>query len=214
MDKTATIEKRLRIVGLLGIAALISYAAMVFFSPLAYPGYDWMSMAVSELTAEGAPSLELAEMLNCLHGPCGLVAVTAVCVACGVCKSKTLRFGIYCFAAMEWISGIGYKLFPWVKDAPNSHPQNIGHLVVTALVVMLSIAALVLIIIGGRKEGIKSLSIWALICLIAMMLGPIGTGLMPKAVFGIFERFSTLAATTFLAVLGWHLFKGRFGENA
>lgn len=213
MLQNPIVEKRLRLVGLMGIAALISYAAMVFFSPLAYPGYDWMSMAVSELTAEGAPSLRLADMLNCLHGPCGLVAITTVCVVSGCCKSKALRVGICCFTAMEWISGIGYKLFPWVKGAENSHPQNVAHLIITAFVVILSVSALVLIIIGGRKEGIKSLSVWALICLIAMLLGPIGMN-MPKAVFGIFERCSTLSATTFLAVLGWHLFKGRFGENA
>ena len=213
MDRNAVIEKRLRVVGLLGIAALLSYVAMVVFSPLGYPGYDWVSMAVSELSADGAPSQALAEQLNCLHGPCGLVAVTAVCVACGCCKSKILRIGIYCFTAMEWTSGIGYKLFPWVNGAANSHPQNVMHLIITAAVVILSLAALIMVIIGAGKEGIRSLQVWALICLIAMLLGPVGMAL-PKAVFGIFERFSTLSATTFLAVLGWHLFKGRFGENA
>ena len=41
--------------GIFGVISLLSYGAMVFFSPLAYPGYDWMSMAVS-LSAVGAPS--------------------------------------------------------------------------------------------------------------------------------------------------------------
>lgn len=34
------IEKRLRMFGILGIISLLSYTAMVVFSPLAYPGYD------------------------------------------------------------------------------------------------------------------------------------------------------------------------------
>ena len=38
------------------------------------------------------------------------------------------------YAAMEWISDVGYKLFPWVSDVPDTHPQNIMHLVVTAAV--------------------------------------------------------------------------------
>ena len=41
--------------GILGLISLLSYTAMVVFSPLAYPGYDWMTMAVSELSAVGAP---------------------------------------------------------------------------------------------------------------------------------------------------------------
>ena len=207
MTKT---EKRLQFLGLLGIISLLSYTAMVVFSPLAYPGYDWLSMAVSELSADGAPSQALATQLNCLFGPCGLVAVTAVCVACICCKSKVLRIGIYFYTAMVWVTDIGYKMFPWVSDAPNSHPQNIMHLVVTGIVVACSIVSLILIAIGGRKDNLKSLSVWAIVCFAAMMIGAIGTSAMPKEVFGLFERFSVFSAAVFKAVIGWYLFKGRF----
>ena len=42
--------------GLTGIVALLSYAAAVIFAPFAYPGYNWMAQAVSDLSAETAPS--------------------------------------------------------------------------------------------------------------------------------------------------------------
>ena len=74
---------------------------------------------------------------------------------------------------MEWVCNVGYKLFPWVKDAPASNPQNIMHLVATVLVVVFSLVSLVMIAIGARKEQIKSLSMWAIICLLAMIIGPI-----------------------------------------
>ena len=45
--------------GLLGIVSLLSYTAAVVFSPLAYPGYDWMAQAVCDLSAADAPSLEM-----------------------------------------------------------------------------------------------------------------------------------------------------------
>ena len=199
--------------GICGIISLLSYTAMVVFSPLAYLGYDWLSMAVSDLSAVGAPSAELAGQLNALYGPCGLVSIMAVCVASQNLKTKILRLGIYFFAAMEWISDVGYKLFPWVADADSSHPQNVMHLIVTALVVIFSLTALILSIIGAKKEGMKSLFIWACVCLAAMLLGPIGTGIMPKAVFGLFERFSTFSAVTFNAVLGTFLLLGKFGKN-
>ena len=61
-----------------------------------------------------------------------------------------------------------------------------------------------------RMEQIKSLSIWAIVCLVAMLIGPMGTALLPKAVFGLFERFSTFSAVVFNSVLGIYLMKGRF----
>ncbi|SEL28483.1 hypothetical protein SAMN04487770_10873 [Butyrivibrio sp. ob235] len=35
--------------GICGIISLLSYTAMVVFSPLVYPGYDWLSMAAAWL---------------------------------------------------------------------------------------------------------------------------------------------------------------------
>ena len=199
--------------GILGLISLLSYTAMVVFSPLAYPGYDWMTMAVSDLSAVGAPSEDLANRLNCLFGPCGLVSIMAVCVAVANNPSKRFRVGVYCFAAMEWLCNVGYTCFPWVPDAANTDPQNVMHLIVTVLVVVFSLAALVLILLGAKKAGQKSLGIWAGICLAAMLIGPIGTGLLPKSVFGLFERFSTFSAVVFNAVLGMYLFLGRFDHE-
>lgn len=204
------LEKRLRKLGVLGVISLLSYTAMVVFSPLAFPGYDWLSMAVSDLSAEGAPSQALAGQLNALFGPCGLVCIMAVCVGIAGCRSRALRAGIYAFAAMEWVCNVGYDLFPWVSSAPASHPQNMLHLAVTALVVAFSLAALVLVAIGAGRAHIPSLRTWAIACLAAMIAGPIGTAILPKAVFGLFERFSTFSAVVFNAVLGVCLLRGRF----
>ena len=84
------------------------------------------------------------------------------------------------------------------------------HLGVTALVVLFSVVSLVLIAVGGRKEPMVSLSNWAVACFAAMLLGALGTGLMPKSVFGLFERFSTFSAVVFNAVLGVYLLRGAF----
>lgn len=207
------VGKRLKTLGILGIISLLSYTAMVVFSPLAYPGYDWLSMAVSDLSAEGAPSAGLANQLNALFGPCGLVSIMAVCVGVAGSKEKLMKLGIYFFAAMEWICNVGYHLFPWVSGAPASNPQNIMHLAVTVLVVVFSLASLVLIAVGTKKEQIKSLRVWAVVCLATMIIGPIGTSLLPQAVFGLFERFSTFSAVVFNAVLGIYLMKGLFYDE-
>lgn len=199
--------------GICGIISFLSYTAMVVFSPLAYPNYNWMTMAVSDLTAEGAPSLGLATQLNALFGPCAIVSVMAVCVAAAHYKTKSLKYGIYLFAAMEWICNVGYTMFPWVKDAANLHPQNIMHLIVTVLIVVLSLAGIIFVAIGARKEKLKSLSVWAVICLAAMLAGAMGTAFLPKAIFGLCERFSTFSTVIFNMILGIYLLKGAFEEQ-
>ena len=204
---------KLKYLGIFGIISLLSYTAMVIFSPLAYPGYDWLSMAVSDLSAVGAPSAALADRLNALFGPCAVVSVMAVFVGAAGCRSKLLRTGIGFFAAMEWITVVGYKMFPWVQNEAASSFQNMMHILVTILVVVFSIVSLVLIAIGSRKEQLPSIGNWVIGCLAAMMLGALGTGILPKSVFGLFERFSTFSAVVFNAVLGVYLLKGELSTD-
>ena len=203
------IEKRLRLLGLLGVISLLSYSAFVFISPFFYPGYDWLSSAVSDLCAADAPSLSVANRLNALFGPCGVVSATAVWVASARKRSKLLKSGVSSFLIMEWVCYVGYELFPWVSGESASSFGNIMHLIVTVAVVVLSILSMVLIALSGRKSGIPSISVWALSALLTMTIGAIGSGLMPKAVFGLFERFSTFSTVIFNAILGLYLFSGK-----
>ena len=71
------------------------------FAPLTYPGYDWLSHAVSDLSAVNAPSLMLWNQLSSLHALCGVVCVMMVCIAVRGKLNKTLQTGIYVFAGMN-----------------------------------------------------------------------------------------------------------------
>lgn len=196
--------------GLLGLVSLLSYTAAVIFAPTAYPGYDWMSQAVSDLSAANAPSKMLWEQLSSLYGVCGIVSVMMVCVFIQEKLNKTIRIGIYLFAAMNWVSDVGYAMFP-LSDSGNAGAfQDIVHIyVITVLVVLLSIVSLVFIMVGGfRDKKYRSLAIWATAALLLMFAGAIGTGIVPKEFFGIPERFSVFAAAGFNAVLGIYLFNG------
>ena len=132
-------EKNLKRLGVFGIISLLSYTAMVVFSPLVYPGYE---------------------------------------------------------------------MFPWVSGAAATEPQNVMRFIVTILIVALSLAALILIIVGTKGKDLTALRIWAIICLAAMLIGPVGTALLPKTVFGLFERFGTFSVVVFNAVLGISLMNG------
>mgnify|MGYP001079499151 FL=1 len=98
--------------GLLGVVSFLSYALAVIFSPLAYPGYHPLVQAVSDLSAADAPSLALWNQLSAGYNACEVVCATIVCVGIQGQKTTLLRAGIYLFAIMEWISALGYRMFP------------------------------------------------------------------------------------------------------
>lgn len=207
MKRTGKRKSLLNMCGLLGAVSLLSYAAAVVFSPLAYPGYDPLAQAVSDLSAANAPSLALWNRLSSLYNVCEVMCVMMVCVGIAGVGTRLLRAGIYTFAAMEWISAVGYRSFPLSDSGYVGTFQDVMHMVVTALVVVLSIVSLTLVIIAGARDaGCRSYGICAAVALCMMLVGALGMKLVPAAYFGVVERFSVFAATGFNAALGIHLF--------
>lgn len=212
MSKEDNKKKLINWLGLIGIIQLISYTAAIVFSPMAFPGYDWKSMAASDLSAMDAPSRILWDQLSAFYNVGSVVCATCVSIYVSEKKisTKLFRLGVYLFAIMNWISNVGYKMFPLSDSGKNiAGFQEIMHMVTTVAVVLLSIVSLVLIIIVGcKKKEMRGIGIWAIIALILMFAGAIGSGAVPPEYFGIFERFSTFSAVGFNAVLGVYLFKG------
>ena len=193
--------------GLLGVVSFLSYALAVIFSPLAYPGYHPLALAVSDLSAADAPSLALWNQLSAGYNACEVVCATIVCVGIQGQKTKLLRAGIYLFVIMEWISALGYRMFPLSTSGYAGTFQDVTHLIVTALVVLLSIVSLSVIILAGAKSrDCRSYGICAGAALLLMLTGALGMKLVPADFFGVVERFSVFAATGFNAALGVHLF--------
>ena len=203
--KKALLQK----LGLLGVVSFLSYTAAVVFSPLAYPGYNWMVQAVSDLSAANAPSLALWNRLSAPYNTCEVLCATVVCVGIQGRKTRLLRTGIYLFAAMEWVSAIGYRMFPLSDSGYAGTFQDIMHMAVTAVVVLLSIVSLSIILVAGIKnKSCRSYGVCAGAALGMMLVGALGMKLVPAAYFGVVERFSVFAATGFNAALGIHLFCG------
>lgn len=108
---------------------------------------------------------------------------------------------------MEWISAVGYRMFPLSTGGYAGEFQDIMHMVTTGLVVLLSIASLTVIIVSGAKDKrCRSYGVCAAAALGMMLVGAVGMKIVPAAYFGVVERFSVFAATGFNAALGIHLF--------
>ena len=197
--------------GLLEIVALLSYTVAVVFSPLDYPGYNWMAQAVSDLSAANAPSLRLWNQLSSLYNISILICAMMVCAGIQG-KGSRLRSGIYLFTAMEWISAAGFSMFPLSDSGYAGTFQDKMHILSTILVVLLSIVSLVILIIAGvKRKEYRSFGVFAGIALGMMLVGALGMNIVPEEYFGVVERFSVFAAVGYNAVLGIELFRMDLG---
>lgn len=186
------------------VVASAFYFAHVFIGEGLYPGYNWLAQAVSDLTANGSPSAEVAGRYSSLYGLFACIGCIMTCLHTRLTVNKATRRGLYLFCAMHFVSNIGYTLFPLSAPGYLNQFQDIMHLyVVTTGVVLLSIASLVFIIIGGfQKHGIHSIAVAATACFVCMLAGSIGIGIVPHTYMGLMERFSVFSVVVFTSLVG------------
>ena len=196
--------KLIRLLSLSGVVAAVFYFLHVYFGTQNYPNYNSMRQAVSDLTALDAPSFVIASRFSSLYSLFAVLGCTFLCLIVSNQINKTFRLGIYLYTIMNWVSSVGYTLFPLSGKGFQGSFQDIMHLyVVTIIVVLLSIVSLILIFIGGRRnKETKIIAILGLISLLLMFIGSIGTGISPKEYFGVFERFSVFSVVIYTALLG------------
>lgn len=188
---------------LTGILSLIFYILHDVVGTLNYPGYNWTREAVSDLTATDSPVYGIAHSLSLVYGILSCLCSLLVCILVKKEEKKILRLGVYLFTTMNFILAIGYSLFPLSSKGYDGSFQSFMHVyVITIAVVLLSIISLILISVGAFKLKKKLLGTLSIVALFLMFFGAAGSGILPKSVFGIVERFSTYSAVVFTMVLG------------
>ena len=82
------------------------------------------------------------------------------------------------FTIMEWVSAVGFGMFPLSDSGYAGTFQDQMHILSTVIVVLLSIISLILIIISGIKNrSCCSYGVFAGIALGMMMVGALGMSL-------------------------------------
>jgi len=246
-----------------GPLSVLFYALHDIIGGRNYPGYDWKRQAVSDLTAKDAPSFVVASSYSSIYGLFNGICCTLLCLLMeksekersdsknghGYGHGLIFRLGIYTFALMNFVSAIGYSLFPLTGSGYDGSFQSFVHVyIVTVAVVLLSIISLILIAVGSfkgnefgngrgkdkdkdkdngkeskeafveveneneieilerenqiRNRSKKCLGGLAILAFLFMMMGAIGSGLVPKRYFGVVERWSTYSAVVFTGILG------------
>ena len=190
-----------------GIISIVFYLLHDIVGSMNYPGYSFMSQAVSNLTATDSPSFVVASGFVTVYKIFNCLCCALLCILVKNENKKSFKLGVYLFSIMNFISAMGYALFPLSSAGYDGSKQSFIHVyVLTTLVVLLSIISLVLISIGSFKSNHKLLGLLAIISLLLMFVGAVGSANVSKEIFGIIERFSTYSAVIFTGILGLYGF--------
>ena len=205
-------RKILQWISLFGVLGVIFYMIHVFVGASLYPGYSHMSQAISDLTADRAASASVAKIFSRLYGICMVVGCVAMSMYFRNKCNKIFYRGLIVFTLMQIISAVGYSIFPLTKATDSTTTimefQDIMHLVITALVVLMTIISLILLAVGAYKEKIGWFVIIAVLTLICLALGGIGTGVFSEAYLGVFERINIFSLQLFSSILSiWTFIK-------
>lgn len=204
---SAFTRSRSQWLALSGLVGALFYFLHVIVGKLYYPGYSSMSQAISDLTAATAPSRDIAAGLSSTYSLFTVAACTLLCVFFEGKGNRSFRTGIYLFAAMQWVSAIGYSLFSLSDSGYAGTFRDVMHMIVTMAVVLLSIISMILIAVGCMKRPpTRRFGLFTIAMLALMALGSMGTGAVPPAYFGIAERISVYSVIIYTAALSWFTF--------
>ena len=95
-----------------GIISIVFYLLHDIIGAMYYPNYNWLSQAVSDLTAKDAPSFIIANGYVTIYGIFNCLCCVLICILMENESNKALKIGVYIFSIMNFISAIGYALFP------------------------------------------------------------------------------------------------------
>lgn len=187
---------------LLGVVGVLFYFLHVLFGRINYPGYNALKQAVSDLTATTSPSREIAAPLSTVYAIFTAAACTVLCIFFQGKEQRIFRIGIYLFAIMQWLSAVGYTLFPLSDSGYSGQFQDIMHMVVTGFVVPLSITSMILIAVGCLKNKMnKAFGVLTIVVLGMMAVGSISTGIVSPECFGVPERISVYSIVVYTGLL-------------
>ncbi len=194
-----------RWLGLAGALSALVYAAHVVLGGMLWNGYSHVTQTISELTADGAPDAALLRVFTTVYGVLAIVfAAWLIFALRGQRARRTAVVGAVLLLVMEFSSLVGYALFP-LRGGTEMDPANMGHLVVTGIVVLCTISSVLLVGLGlARTPGLKALGVFSLVCAALIV---VSGGMTPVAlanslpVGGLIERVNIFTLQSWIFVL-------------
>lgn len=174
----------------LGMLGVLFYFTHVICGQLMWKAYNPITTDISSLTADGAPNAGLLRILTFIYGVCTVLFASGMVMQAFKKYNTLLRTGFLVFLVMEMTSVVGYNLFPLTPNETQLNFQNLMHIIVTAVVVLTTIASAFLIGLGYlRQEKKKKIGTFVLtMAILITVFGSFNSLGMAWHVLGLTER--------------------------
>ncbi len=202
------VEKANKLLMPSGMIGVLFYFAHTITGRLLWPEYDPVTMDISSLTAVGAPNAGLLKRLTFVYGSCMFLFAFAMIKKSFSQYHILLKTGSVVFMIMQLTSIVGYGLFPLTGDKAEMNFQNRMHIIVTAVVVITTIASAFLLAFGYLKqEKMKGLGKFTLAMAVLITLfgalTPISMGLQLN-ILGLTERLTIYTLQLLIFALSFY----------
>ena len=193
----------MRAVSLFGIIGVIFFFMHILFGRIFYEGYNPFAQAISDLTAANSPSKNIASVFSFLYGIFSVMFSVGFFVYFKGKINKIITVASCLFCAMTLISFFGYAFFPLSQtEVTEGKFQDIMHLAVTILVVLLTIISIILFGIGFLKtKDCKILGIISLFTFLLLLTGATLVNILPKEYLGVAQRINVYSMMIYTAIL-------------
>lgn len=193
---------------LLGLGLLIPFWLLlgVALTALAYPGYDHLEQAMSQLGAVGAPTHEFSAWVN--NYPLGVLFLL---FAIGV----VLRFGRSCLAllsagliGLHGLASFATGYFACVSGCTPAEPslsQSLHNLAGVVMFLSLTLASLLWVWLGRRQLASPGFGWFSLLCVALAMVTAVlmGQAVAEGHLFGLYQRLNYGVSVVWVAGLAW-----------
>ena len=189
----------------LGMVGILFYLMHTILGRILWAGYDPVTMDISSLTAEGSPNAGLLRVLTTVYGLLMIVFSVGMVLKAFRKFGGLVRAGSVTLLVMEVVSMFGYMLFPLSGDKTVLTFGNLMHIIVTAVVVLTTIACGFLLAAGFlKREKLTWLGRFTLVMAIVITLTGMTTPIGMASgwnLLGVTERLSIYSLQTMLLVL-------------
>jgi hypothetical membrane protein len=197
-----------------GILSTILYVSADIICAMFYPGYSYTAQAISELSAIGAPTAFLWRVLTFLFSP--LIIAFGIGVFMSAKQKRSLKVaGI--LLVLWGLSGYAWWFFPMNMRGNIGSASDTGHLVLSAITVLL---LLLILAFGSGAKG-KKFRIYSILTILVMLffgfivgtMAPSVAAQLPTPGMGIYERISVFSPMVWDIVLAIALLGSERREN-
>lgn len=198
-----------------GVFSSVLYIATDLIGGLRYNGYSFVSQAISELAAVGAPSKPIVDPLFFAYNLLALMFGFGLYQTALAGRNRALRFSaiaLICYGTIGLLAGTAGSFFSMRQRGAGNLTTDAPHIVLTAVLVLLLLLAIGFSALAlGNRFRAYSFTTLATVIVFGALTVPFAARLAAgesTAGMGIVERIDVYSALLWMAVLSVALLRG------